>query len=130
MVLLLQTGIPQVFFSSLTRKKQKAPHPFCGSRDSLEFRPCCTSFAHPLPLVPGLALPWAAALDGESQCSLKFHPAHSGRRDLNKESHFLFFFCNLSLVMKSIPKLAPGIPPVTLQNRPSPDVAGISAVEA
>lgn len=136
LVLLLQPGIPhpseniKVVFPSLTRKKQKAPHPFCGSGGGSGFRPSCTSFAHPLPLVPGLALCWAAALDGKSQRSLKSHPACAGRRDLNKESDFLLFFCNPGLEMKSLPELAPGIPPVTLQNRPSPDVAGISAVEA
>lgn len=51
--------------------------------------------------------------------------------DILIRSHISFsFFCNPSLVIKSIPELAPGIPPVTLQNRPSPDVAGISAVKA
>lgn len=53
-----------------------------------------------------------------------------GGEILIKSQISFFFFFPTSLEMKSFPEPAPGIPPVTLQNRSSPDVAGISAVKA
>lgn len=119
------------FFFISYPEKQKAPHPFLWQQRCSGFRPSCMSFAHPLPLVPRPGSVLACSFQRREQCSLKSHPARAGRRDLNKESDFpFFFFLNSILEMKTLPELAPGISPVTLQNRSSTDIAGISVVKA